>query len=107
MSDNLKPGDMRAYLKALIKTQTKSPGGVLGFAWNYAFHFYAAMTEQKATESFANLMPGYKNTVTFTTWYRDDLKRDMRVEYDGELYDIISLTTSFKTITIDCQKTEQ
>lgn len=106
MPDNLKPGDMRAYLKALTKVETKSAGGLVTSTWQYSFSFYASIETQKLNESFSNLVPGARSAVTFSTWLRIDLKRDMRVMYDEEQYNIVTINRGFKTLTIDCERVE-
>lgn len=97
---------MRAYVKAMTKVEAKSPSGVLSSYWSYAFHFYAEPVDQKNIETFSNLMPGAKKTITLKTWFRNDLKRDMRVVFQDEEYDIISVNPGFKTMSIDCERVD-
>ena len=106
MSDNLRPGDMRAYLKAMTKVDTKSASGLVTSAWQYSFSFYASIETERANESFSNLVPGIRSAVTFSTWLRIDIKRDMRVVYNEDQYNIVAVTRGFKTLTIDCERVE-
>ena len=106
MSDSLKVGEMRDYLKALTKVDTKSAGGLITSSWQYAFSFYASNESQKSVESFNNLIPGIRTSASWQTWLRNDLKRDMRVIFNDDQYNIINLTRGFKTMTIDCEKIE-
>jgi head-tail adaptor len=97
---------MRAYLKALTKVETKSASGLVTSTFQYSFSFYAYIETQKLNESFSNLVPGARSAVTFSTWLRIDLKRDMRVVYDEEQYNIVAINRGFKTLTIDCERVE-
>ena len=107
MSDSLKIGEMRYYLKAMSKTQTKSASGQINAAWNYAFSFWASADTLKAQESSSGLMPSVRTTVNFSTWIRDDITREMRIIYENDTYQIIGLFKGFKTMNIECERIEQ
>ena len=106
MSDSLKVGEMRDYLKALTKVDTKSAGGLVTSSWQYAFSFYASNDTQKAVESFNNLLPGIRTTASWQTWLRFDLLRDMRIIFNDDQYNIVNVTRGFKTMIIDCERVE-
>ncbi len=106
MSDSLKVGEMRHYLRAMTKSETKTSGGMVVHAWVYAFSFYASTDAVKSQESFANLMPSVRTTVIFTTWIRDDIKRDMQIEEGEDKYRIIGLSPHFKTMDVECERIE-
>lgn len=106
MSDNLKIGEMRSYVKAMRKTQSKSAGGQLIAAWTYAFHFYAAIGDVQSNESFSSLLPGIQTTTIFSTWLRSNITRDMRIVDGEDEYQITSITKGFKTMNIKCERVE-
>lgn len=97
---------MRAYLEAKTKVETKSAGGLVTQSWVHAFYFYALTVSQKASESFANMMPGIRSTIIFQTWLRADITRDMRVIYNADQYNITGVTPEFKTMTLECERVE-
>lgn len=102
----IKPGEMRHYLSALSKTNTKAPGGSLVSSWQYSFSFYAQDDTTKSMESFSGTLPGNRTTVTFSTWHRDDIKRDMRIRWEEEEYEIIGMNKGFSGMSIECKKVE-
>lgn len=97
---------MRYYLSAKTRTETKSPGGMLQDTWVYAFSFYAQIDLNRSSENFSSVLPTIRSSITFKTWLRSDLHRDMRVTYNGEDYVIVGITIGFKTMSIDCEKVE-
>lgn len=97
---------MRHYLKAMNRIDAKSSGGIQKPTWEYAFHFYGAAESEKTTEGFRGVVPSAKTTVTFSTWLRDDLKREMKIVEDDEEYIIVDLTRSFKTMSIICERVD-
>lgn len=95
---------MRHYLQAKTRSETKSAGGMVIASWVHAFYLYAAMETDKTVEGFSGLLPSARTNVNFTSWIRDDLLREMRIVFDGEEYDIISVSKGFKTMSFECQR---
>ena len=105
MSDSVKPGEMGRYVIAQSKDESKSTKGQIVQSWTDTFGFFASVSDKVISESFA--VTGFTATgsIIFTTHYRDDLNRKMRIVYEGENYNIISVTRlGISYMKLTCQR---
>ena len=107
MPDNLSVGKMDLYLTAQVKTETKSVKGQVVAVWADSFKFFASHSDTKIAESLVAKMTVAPVTVVFSTWYRPDITRKLRI-YDGtDHYLVTEITRNKIYMDITCNRIEE
>lgn len=104
MPDRVNIGAMDRYLTAQTKTEAKSSKGQMVPTWTDSFSFFATQNDNVVTESFSTLQFVAPVTTTFSTHYRVDLLRTMRLKLDGEYWNITNIARDRIYMKIECQR---
>ena len=95
---------MDRYVLAQAKTETKSAKGSVVAAWVDAFSFFAEQTDNIVNETFSTVAFIAPVTTTFTTHYRADLLRTMRLLVEGDYWNIINISRDHIWMKLECQR---
>lgn len=106
MPDRVKIGTMDRYLIAQSKEETKTGKGGMLNVWTDAFHFFAAQSDDVVTESFSALATIAPVTTTFTTHFRADINRKMRIKQGEDFWNIVTIARDGIMIKIGCNRME-
>ena len=104
MPGRINIGAMDRYVLAQTKTETKSLKGSVIATWEDAFWFYAAQTDNIVNESFSTIGFVAPVTTTFSTHFRTDLVRTMRLIMDGEYWNIVNIARDRISMKLECQR---
>ena len=102
MRDRVKIYEMDRYLTAQLDVESKSKGGQIVHTWIDQFSFFASQADVTINENFSKQVYVAPATTTFTTHYRTDLNRSMRLKLDGEYWNIIGFTKDKFFVKINC-----
>lgn len=95
---------MDRYLMAQSKTETKSPKGQQIATWTDSFNFFAKQSDEAVSESFSTLLTIAPVTTTFSTHFRADLNRTMRIVQGADIWNIINISYDRLFMKIECQR---
>ncbi|MEI7524550.1 MAG: head-tail adaptor protein [Mariniphaga sp.] len=107
MPNRINIGEMDRFLTAQTKIQSKTAKGQVIAVWGDAFSFFAAQTDNAVTESFSTVAFIAPVTTTFTTHFRLDLVRTMRLNLEGDFWNILNITRDRIWMKIECQRFDE
>lgn len=104
MPDRIKIYEMDRYITAQIDIELKSKGGQILHTWTDQFTFFASQSDVAINENFSKQAYVAPAITTFTTHFRQDLTRSMRLKLDGEYWSVIGFAKDKFFIKINCQR---
>ena len=107
MPNRVNIGEMDRYVTAQTKTQSKTSKGQVIADWVDSFSFFATQTDNAVTESFSTVAFIAPVTTTFTTHFRPDLVRTMRLNLEGDFWNILNIARDRIWMKIECQRFDE
>ena len=104
MPDRISVGKMDRYITAQVKTETKSAKGQVVASWVDSFSFFASQDDTVTRETLSAIVTVSPVTTSFSTHYRSDLTRQMRLKSEGDIWMINSIIRDRFYIKIECQR---
>jgi SPP1 family predicted phage head-tail adaptor len=104
MPDRVSTGKMDRYITAQVKTESKSAKGQVIATWVDVFSFFASQDDAVVRESLSAIATIAPVSTSFSTHYRSDITRQMRLKCEGEIWMITSIIRDRFYMKIDCQR---
>lgn len=88
----MRAGELNRRISISEKVITRLPSGAETSAWSIKMHTWAKVLQKKQAESIDNQNFVLTDELLFKIRYRNDLDTEMRINYDGKVYEIITIT---------------
>lgn len=101
----MKAGQLRDSITILIRKITQKPHGGEEYSWEDFMTVRATVKFASGKVEETNMEYAHNQVNKVTTYYRSAIKREMRVRYEGEIYQINSINSdkshNMMTLTIE------
>lgn len=92
MTDRINPGKMNRVILIQKLGQDVAPSGSVTTYWGGGFTVRAELVQRQTDENDTAAGEGTESRVTFRVWYIQDITTSDRILYDGNSYQIASVT---------------